>query len=198
MSTPANRLASYRSYSYYHILAICYCTHTASALSVSTSPNKWKHATTGTLGPYSPQPVSSTDAGNYCVLINGATDAAFTISTVNWSSTTAGGATPGDRYTSVALEGSIDISEPKGIVFLDQIVKCCVALGVDFSNSTFVLKTFFTGFGFEPGVGDFVDTLTDIAPLMFTVTDVTGSFTESGGIYHMEAVSSVDGTARLP
>jgi hypothetical protein len=161
------------------------------------------HPPEGTLpnGRYSAKsldPVNNADSKDYCVLINGSTDAAYSITTVNWSSTTAGGATPGDHYTSVALEGSLDISEPKGIVFLDQMIRCCLELGVDSANAIFVLKTFFVGFGYEATAGDFADTVTDIAPFMFTVINATGAFTAAGGTYHLDVVSCVDGTARLP
>ena len=196
MSSPPNRLAAYRSYSYYQVLAICDSTTTAANLASTVSQNAWKHADPSK-GRYSPKDLDGAP-GSYCILINGSTDASYSITTVNWSSTTAGGATPGDRYTSVALEGSIDISEPKGIVFLDQVVKCCVSLNVDSSSAVFVLKTFFTGFGYNNTDGDFIDSITDVAPLMFTVTDMKGTFTELGGQYHMEGVSCVDGTARLP
>jgi hypothetical protein len=61
-----------------------------------------------------------------------------------------------------------------------------------------MLKTFFVGFGYEATTSDFADTIADIAPLMFTVINATGAFTEAGGTYHLEVVSCVDGTARLP
>jgi hypothetical protein len=172
-------------------------------LANSTDPSVWTHPPEGTLpnGRYSAKsldPSKDADSKDYCVLINGSTDAAYTITTVNWSSTTAGGATPEDHYTSVALEGSLDISEPKGIVFLDQMIRCCVELGVDSANAVFVVKTFFVGFGYEAGAGDFADTVTDVAPFMFTVIGATGAFTAGGGTYHLDVVSCVDGTARLP
>ena len=189
MSYPANPLASYRSYSYYHVLAICNSSETAYELSKITSTDVWAHATdNGILGPYSPKKLSvdaSKQDMEYCILINGSSDASYVITKASWNSSTAAGATPNDRYTSVAVEGSITISEPKGIMFLDQTIQCCKALGVDSASATFVLKTFFIGYGYEPSVGEFVDVLSDIPPLQFVATLVTGAFTEAGGEYVM-------------
>lgn len=199
MSDPANRLSSYRSYSYYHILTICDSSETANLISQSTDIDTWQHPSDGTLplGKYSPK-LASNGVGKYCVLINGSTDSAFVITNARWSSATAAAATQLDRNTSIAIEGSLQISEPKGVVFLDQIVKCCAELGVDAATAVFSLKTFFTGFGYESTVGDFVDTINDIPPLQFIAYDVVGSFTQDGGNYEMQFVSCVNGASRLP
>jgi hypothetical protein len=107
----------------------------------------WDHpdSTTAPLGKYSPKTLSA-GTGRYCVLINGSTDAAFVISDVKWSTISAGGATMEDRNTSIAIEGSMRVSEPRGVIFMNQIVDCCRALGVDSSTAVFVLKTFFIGY----------------------------------------------------
>jgi Transglycosylase SLT domain len=213
MSNPPNRLSSFRSYSYYHVLAMCDSSQTADALSRSTDLNVWEHATpdtrvsdtrslTSNLGRYSPKKVEG--AGKYVVLINGSTDAAFVINQAKWTSATGAAAVPGDRSTSIAVEGSISISEPKGVAFLDQVVKCCVALGVDSAQVVYVLKTFFIGFRDDDqifsggGDGDRQDFIADIPPVTFIVYDVTGSFTESGGTYEMLFVAAGHGASRLP
>lgn len=207
MSSPPNKLARFRSYSYYHVLAMCDCSATADALSKSNDLDAWNHATPDTrvvddrrgvndLGPYAPKKVSG--SGNYIVLINGSTDAAFVINTARWTSMTAGDAVPGDRSTSIAVEGSIQISEPKGIVFLDQVVKCSIALGIDSSQVVYVLKTFFVGFGVDDYGAEFVDHMTNVPPITLLVVDVTGQFTEAGGAYDMQFVAAGHGGARLP
>lgn len=208
MSTPQSRLASFRSYSYYHVLAMCDSSQTADALALSTELNVWEHATQDTraedlrantqdLGPYSPKKVPG--AGKYCILINGSTDASFVINTAKWTTATGAQAVPGDRSTSIAIEGSLNISEPKGIVFLDQVVKCSVALGVDSSQVVYVLKTFFVGHGFDSDQRqEYVEHIADIPPMTFTVVDVTGAFTEAGGSYEMLFVGAGHGAARLP
>lgn len=209
MSTPKSRLASFRSYSYYHVLAMCDSTETADALAASTQEGVWDHATADTrvadnrpgtqdLGPYSPKRVEG--AGKYIILINGATDASFVIETAKWTTATGASAVPGDKGTSLAIEGSIRISEPKGIAFLDQVVKCSVALGVDSSQVVYVIKTFFVGFGFNETQTqpEYSEHITDIPPLTFLVYDVTGSFNEAGGSYEMKFVAAGHGAARLP
>jgi hypothetical protein len=204
MSLPANSLASYRSYSYYHVLAMCDCTDTADKLAKETSLDIWNHAT-GTsrvqnipdLGLYSPKCVGGT--GKYVILINGSTDAAFVITKANWATVTAGHAAPGDRGGSIVVEGSMTISEPKGVVFLDQIVQSSLALGVDASQVIYVLKTFIIGHLDEQGqVNQETIHITDIPPLNAIVYDVTGSFTEAGGSYEMQMVGVGHGAVRLP
>lgn len=206
MSNPANSLAAFRSYSYYHVLVMCDSTATADKLAEDSSLDIWNHATQYTrvqglddLGPYSPKCVGG--SGKYIVLINGSTDAAYVITNAKWTTATAANAAPGDKATSIAIEGSLSISEPKGIAFLDQIVQCSITLGVDSSQVVYVLKTFFVGH--LDGITDDEYNapephITDIPPLNCVVYDVTGSFTEAGGTYEMNFVSVGHGAARLP
>jgi len=193
---------------------MCDCTATADMLAASTYEDTWNHATTETayidpapgtenLGRYSPKLVkdgSGNPVGKYIILINGATDASFVITRAQWTTATAAGAVPGDMNTSLAIEGSMSISEPKGVAFLDQVVKCSIALGVDSSQVVYVLKTFFVGHGFDPTTSnnDVYEQITDIPPLNFICYDVTGSFTEAGGSYEMSFVAAGHGAARLP
>lgn len=217
MSTPKSRLASFRSYSYYHVLVMCDSSATAHALASSQLIGAWDHATPETaaidpnistqdLGKFSPKCVGYATGpnqdqsceGRYCVLINGSTDAAFSITNAKWSSATAAGAVPQDGNTSLAVEGSINVSEPRGVAFLDQVVRCAVALGVDNSQVVYCLKTFFVGFTDSNTQEEIPTVLTDIAPVVFTVYDVQGSFTETGGTYEMSFVAQANGVTRLP
>lgn len=201
MSKPANQLAKYRSYSYYHVLAMCDSSQTATLLSSETSLDVWQHATNDNvnvgdatlLGKYSIKTLPA-GVGKYCILINGATDAAFTITHANWTSFTAASATMNDRNTSIALEGKINVSEPRGVIFLDQIVKCCLQLGVDSANTFWVLKTFFVGYTDD----DQVEYISNIPPVTFIAYDVTGTFGVIGGEYEISFVAAANGAARLP
>ncbi len=200
MSSPQNPLASYRSYSYYHVLVLCDSTQTAEALSRETSLEVWQHARPGTtnseLGPMAPKSIDG--AGKYCVLINGSTDAAFSITTATWTTATAASAVKDDRNTSIVIEGSLAVSEPKGIVFLDRVVRACIELGVDSANAVWCLKTFFVGYSVDDGGNEDHSHITDIDPLLFIAIDVAGSFTEQGGFYEISFVSTAHGQARLP
>jgi hypothetical protein len=196
MSKPTNPLSYYRSYSYYHVLLICDSSDTAESIANETELNKWQHPLPGErdpiLGPFTPK--TAANGGKYCVLINGSTDAAVAITEVNWNSTTIGNVVDNDRGTSIAMEGSLAISEPKGILFMDMIVLCCRTLGVDTSMVSWVLKTFFVGYKDD----DSHDHITDVAPLMFIANDITASFTEQGGIYDIQFVAISYGQARTP
>jgi hypothetical protein len=196
MSNPANRLANYRSYSYYHVLAICNSTETAHALATSFDSGAWKHADGNNR--YARKRVNNNDDLLYTILIDGSTDASFVITSAKWSAATAASATPQDRATSIAVEGSMQISEPKGVVFLDQIVASCIELGIDAQTAVFALKTFFVGYGYDELAGEYVDTISDIPPLQFRAYDVTATFTEQGGMYEIQFVAQTGGAARMP
>lgn len=201
MSRPANSLAAFRSYSYYHVLCMCDSTDTADALATSTDLSIWDHATPTNrvgeddLGRYSPKCING--SGKYVVLINGSSNATYVITQAKWTTATAGQAVPGDRGNSLAVEGSMQISEPKGVAFLDQIVKCSIALGVDASQVVYVLKTFFVGH-LDDHSPTYANVISDIPPVNCIVYDVTGSFTNEGGIYEMNFVAVAHGASRLP
>lgn len=207
MSNPPSSLANALSYSYHHILVISDCTDTADALAESQDPNIWEHATPETavsderefskmLGRYAPKQLEN--SGKYVVLINGMTDAAFTISSAKWSTATAASARPNDQGTSIAIEGSLTISEPRGVEFLDQVIRSCIALGIDASQAIFSLKTFFVTHSYSPDRGEYSEIIADIPPINFLTYDATGKFTEAGGVYELQFVSIGHGAARLP
>lgn len=218
MSNPPNPLADYRSVSYYHVLAICDTTSTAAKLSTLTDENAWRHATTdltnggvsftdySQYGKYAPKTLLLDSAdrngqreGRYSILIDGSSDAEFSITEASWLATTTGAVTPNDRGTSIAIEGTLRVSEPRGVVFADTIVSICRALKVNSSNAIFVLKTFFVGHAHSNiGESDLPQTITDIDPYVFTVIDLQGTYTELGGTYEIVSVGQQHGTGRLP
>lgn len=196
-----NPLAKFKSYSYYHVLAVCNSSETADVLASQTSDivDSWLHpaGTVGTktsedLGRYAPKSLGQ--GMQYCILINGATDSTYSITKVAIQTLVGAGAVNNDRYTSLAVEGEIEISEPKGVSFLDTIVRCCASLEKDPAHVTFVLKTFFVGYN----QNDQIETIPGVTPLSFIVRDANGTFTEAGGMYHLDIVALQNGVSRLP
>lgn len=201
MSIPSSLLTQFRSYSYHHILVVCDNSKTAEALTASDDDGIWQHAADDAtpLGRYSPKKVQNAEGSmQYCVLINGMVDASFTIPRIQWAATTTGAATPHDNNTSVALEGSMTISEPKGVVFLDQLARCCNALGANASTVVYLVKTVFIGYSYNEDTGDDVVYISDIPPLTVMLTNAAGKFTEQGGTYDLNFVAMTGGAARLP
>lgn len=219
MSTPKNSLDKFRSYRYYHVLAICDSTATAEALGQAglNDPSVWLHAEPSSLsssqslnqylGKYGVKEISlqqsndkdSSLLGRYCILINGSTDADLVITNAKWTGFTAANATPGDFNTSNAVEGSITISEPRGVIFADLIVLCCQALNVDASTAVFCLKTFFVGYATnEQTNNDEGITVINVEPLIFLAIDFTATYSETGGVYELTFVAMANGAARLP
>lgn len=195
MSIPASRLAQYRSYNYYHVLAVCATSEAADSLVEVMEPDVWSHPPEN---PFGVKNIGQTEATQYCILIHGATDASFVINGARWVATTGGDATAQSNEAAVAIEGNLEIVEPKGIVFLDKYVECCNNMNTNSSSAVCVLKTFFVGFGFDEHTGEFVDTIADIPGIQFTITNTTGTFTEQGGVYNIEFVGMVGGGTRLP
>lgn len=196
MSIPASRLASYRSYNYHHVLVMCATSAAADELVNNSDPDVWMHPPGD--NPYARKNIGTNADMQYCVLINGATDATFVINSATWTATTGGDATPRSSNAAVAIEGSMEIVEPKGIEFMDKLVECATNMDVNISSVVYVLKTFFVGYGYNEIDGDFVDTIYDIPGIQFTMIDATGTFTERGGQYQISFVAMAGGGPRLP
>lgn len=199
MSTPNSRLSKYRTYSYYHIVALCDSTDTATQLSTTTDFSVWTRQPTATpsnaaesLGRFNP--ITLPEGGSYIILMDGATDADVILSALNWTTLTALPSTD-SLASSISLTGNMTFSEPKGIVLLDRIVRCTNVLNV--GSATWCIKTVFIGSGYDSSRGDFQDIITDIPPIMLMVTEATASFTEEGGFYQFEFVSMTDGMSRV-
>ena len=208
-SVDINRLSDLRSYSYFFSLVLCRNSAIAETLAQQQNLASWQHPTSAKqaqffdtpLGEYAPRALDGGNTSNdYCVLIFGATDAVFSITDVTWMSVTASEAVPGDQNTSIAVEGSFKVSEPRGILFVDKIVDCCTALGVDAATVSWMLKPFFVGYGTDTSTPqqDVATMIADVRPLMFIPYDVTGVYTEAGGTYEVQFVGLANGATRLP
>lgn len=199
MSNPINPLAKFRSYSYYHVLAVCDTSVTASELSHASNPNLWQHAQSvmdspdiELLGKYAPK--TTPNGGRYIVLINGAEDADLIIEKVQYYSTVAGMAVDGDGSSSIACEGVMRISEPYGMNFFDVMTLALLSLEVDVTSASFLLKTFFIG---HTDSGS-VETISTVAPLEILISDMKAKVSEAGGIYNLDFVAQAGGAARMP
>ncbi len=208
-SVDINRLSDARSYSYYFVLVMCKDSDTAEALAKDNTGSIWRHPLGpdeaekwGAMGKYSPRKLTLEGVPcEFCVLIDGSSDADFAITDVRWLSATAAEAVPGDAGTSVAVEGSVKVSEPRGVIFVDQIVTCTQALNVDASSVVWLLKPFFVGYD-NKGLGrnnqDSALFINDIKPVMFIPYDIAGVFAETGGVYDMQWVGMANGATRMP
>lgn len=206
------RLERFRSYSYYHVVAICADSATAHALaSYGNFPEMWEHPSNPLEADLSPSecvnimggnvvqdttymnskylPVNFSDrseavggvsidgAGKYVILINGSTDARFVIN--NYVIHTVSGTTHNTNSTSQA---SMNITEPLGIGFMDEILRAYHTLGTNHESSIYVVKTFFVGYQFEPGGSnnDTVQIISDIPAAQYNISGIAGKITETG------------------
>lgn len=197
MSTPLNPLSRYRSYAYYHFLIMCEDSSVAQTLQTSNDfvkllidqdPTKITRFNTVPNG------------GKYVVLINGMVDAHLSISHIEWEALTAANAVVGDQFTSMALEGTMSIREPKGFRFTNYIKEGCQVLNKDLVGVVWMLKTIFVGYGVTTDGSNtsFTDMITNVKPLLFYMTDLSGTFDETGSQYEVKFVGNNDGVARLP
>jgi hypothetical protein len=205
-----NRLSNYRSYRYYFALVVCDSAVTAEAISQQTNLDVWEHQVdenkltkygvktiqVSSRGNSASRGSSDTVFGKYIVLINGSTDADFVITELKYGSMTAANAVPGDFGTSIAVEGTLKVSEPKGILFLDTITRAISVLNIDPSQAVYVLKPFFVGFRDDNNFSN--EPINDLKPLMFIPYDISAVYTPEGGVYDMGFVAISNGVSRFP
>lgn len=206
MSVPLNPLSNFQSYSYYHVLAICDSTETANALITSNLQDIWLPATNTSVpahlwakfGKRSPRTIKLNDRsinGQYSIFIDGSRDGDFSIEAASWTTVTTASVTASDNNTSIAINGSMTIIEPKGILLADTLVNLCVEMGIDSAQAVYVLKTFFIG---HSATNDTPQTITNVKPLMLLITNLSGKFTEAGGTYLVDFTAMQHGVTRLP
>ena len=195
MSDPQNPLNYFRNYSYHHIMIACDGTKTAEAL-VDAEISRFDRRSDydESVDWLCPQAIGD---GRYIVMINGLTDVRYTIKSAKWSNVlipnegTNEGTT---HFRTMATDGEIEIAEPMGVRFLNDMNKVTKALGTDANGVCFVLKTIFVGHR-DDGTEEWIN---DIRPLLFFVYDISALFDVTGAEYIMSFVGIVNGAARLP
>ena len=206
MSTPYNVLSKYRTYSYHHILVICDNVETATSISIADN-------TTGTSqlndvvkrsveGLYSSErlEIDPITGGKYVVMINGMTDAHYSIDELKWESVTGQrGNNNSGNYTAMVTEGAMVINEPKGVRFLNDIKKTYEALNRDHNSCVWMIKTIFVGYNdHHQAKANQPEYFTNILPLIFTVVDLEAEFNVQGSIYDIKFVNINNGVSKMP
>ena len=196
MSTPANILAQYSSYTYHHILIACDSSLVAEELATINDKRLYLRPV-GQKNRYD-RIESPKGSGYYVIMIDGLTDADFVMDNLSWSTTTAIDASIGSHFTSLATEGSFTVSEPRGIRFFDKLNYICDGLDTDPTGIVWLLKTIFIGRKFTVAEGKTVDYIANVPPFLFMIYDIKGSFTIAGGEYTISFSGLNDGAARMP
>lgn len=194
MSKPQNPLNYFRTYSYHHILVVCDGTDTAEALAKQTEITVFDHESADKR--FCPQRVRGGN-GKYVVLINGTSDAQFTIKSAKWASVLIpnediNGSTT--HFSTMAVDGEIVIQEILGVNFLNVLNEITKSLGTDPNGVCFLLKTIFVGHRDDGST----ETITNVKPLMFLAYDVGALFDVTGAEYTVAFVGIVNGAAQLP
>jgi len=210
MSNPINPLSKYRSYNYQQMLILCDTTETAEKLS---SSNRFLDFTRSKdadrvntpddpYAKYKPYNIELTNgrSGKYIILIDGTRDAEFRITKANWYNTVAapaGGV--GNETGTYNAGGEMQINEPQGIRFMNVLTKAADSLGSDPNAVICMLKTIFIGHATATYADDdFPDPITNIKPMMFLMSGITGSFTITGGDYTVEFAGINHGVTKQP
>jgi len=196
MSTPKNPLDVFRSYAYHHILIACDGTETAEKLATVSEITAFDHE--GAEAKFCPRKVTG-GSGQYIVLINGMSDAQFTITDAKWTSVLIPNNKQGEGDASttirtMAVDGEINIQEPLGVNFLNLLNDVTKSLGTDPNGVVFMLKTIFVGHH-HAGRTEYI---TNIRPLLFLAYDITSLFDVTGAEYTLSFVGISNGAAQLP
>lgn len=191
MSRPQNVLNNFRSYSYHHILVACDGTESALALAEETQLTTFDHEQADRKFD-----AQTNSKGRYVVLINGMSDTQFSITSAKWSNVFIPTQNTPDKSThfrTMAVDGQLDIKEPKGVNFLNQLNEVRKSLGTDANGIVFLLKTIFVGHRDD----GYTETISNIRPLLFVMYDITALFDVEGAEYTMAFVGVSNGAARM-
>lgn len=195
-----NPLSRYRTYSYHHIVIACDTTEVAEVLAQSTELDGYMRPPDQRFNtseePYAKYKPIETSVGNYCILINSFTDAELVIQSVNWKTQLdLNTVYSGDKHIAGTSEGTMNIQEPRGIKFLNIITQIADFLQINNTETTFLLKTVFTGY---PHNNEAPVVISNIRPVFFMMMDVDAEFTNSGGTYNVKIHGAVNNLARHP
>lgn len=196
MSTK-NPLHEFSSWSYKHFLIGCDSTEVAKFLASPDSsflndvlsgdyPDLYVHDIAG--------------KGKFVVGINGYKSARYFFESVEWQSMFmppfSSNTREYDHLTSMALEGKLNIREPKGVILLNVMNEIGKALNTGPNGTVWMLKTVFVGHkNDKPGI-DF--RISNIKPLLFHIIDIQAEFSNDGGKYDISFVGNVNGVSKAP
>ena len=144
MSNPSNPLSNFRTYTYHHILSICDNVKTATTAAQNTNISQYLNTSTSNLTESDVSVVKNKDgsSGKYVLLVNSLKDARYSIENLKWESITGQiGDDNIDNYTSMATEGSITITEPLGLRFLNEVQNAYKLLNSDPTACVWMIKT---------------------------------------------------------
>jgi len=217
MSNPPNPLSQYHTYSYHHILLACSTTKVAEALHKSNELVTFrrdatqKNTDTDPFGKYNAREVGD---GRYIIVINGMEDADLIITDLKWKSVTAAsaGSNGVDRFSTMTLDGSMVIDEPRGVKFMNIMTEVANRLRSDPNGIIFMIKTIFIGHTSSSvayslnqsqaetitsaRTGDVYDPITNVRPSLFFLTDITGQFRIEGGRYNIGLIGVSNGASK--
>lgn len=191
-----NPLLDYRSYSYHHVLAIANDTRVVDELLKSTKLSDFIHTDKNRRELRANPNDPSGATGSYVVLINGMQDADFVINAAKWQNIM----TPGfgaSATTTMAVEGTMTIIEPKGVRFFNAMNDALSKLGVEPSDATFILKTIFVGHHSKLSNIE-TENIMNVKPITFVPYDITVDFSEVGASYDLSFVATTNGASKLP
>jgi len=205
MANFENPLDKFRSHSYYHVLVVCSNTTAAETLQNSSAlletgrqnqsiEEKYKVKGINSNGEsvnIDPNSTSNPNIqGKYVILFNGSTDAEFVIDSVRWTNLISPAENDPNTYTTIAVEGEMDIQEPRGARFLNIINNAIRQMGIEVSAVAFMLKTVFVG----AGIGE---TISNIPPLIFVLYDMEATFDIVGANYTLNFMTMNNGAAKM-
>ena len=201
-----NQLDKFRSYSYYHILAVCATNglqnvapifeNNAEVLKLINTPtpkNEDGYRLSLAVGD------SGDTLDSYFILCNGMQDVDFVVDSLVLEAVVQGTPISTGSQALIGLNGEIVIKEPHGVKFLNVYRAICTELNTTAEGLLMIIKTIFVGethsIGGQPSR---IDTVLDVPPVYGNITSFKIGVTELGSTYTAIFSNCVGGIAHLP
>lgn len=201
MSTPTNRLAVFRSYTYFHVLVACDSADTVSSLVTNGTFNDITalNSVTRENNQRAVQYVTGNQQG-YIVMVDGARDADLQIEEIIWDSYLMNYGSDPSEALPFAFNGTLKIFEPRNVSFINTLIKTSQMLGTnDILSMPFIIKTYFVGVtdGLDNSGVPQQQVISDIDPLTVYVTNITAVIDQTGTTYEVTFFNMGDGLTGL-
>lgn len=201
-----NQLDKFRSYSYYHVLAVCdtkglqnvapVFEDNAEVLKLINTPTPKNED-----GYRLPLSVSRSGSSldKYFVLCNGMQDVDFVVDSLTLEAVVQGTPISTGSQALLGLNGEIVIKEPHGVKFLNAYRAICAELNTTVEGLVLIIKTVFVGETYATdGQPSIIGSVLNVPPVYGSITDFKIGVTELGSTYTAFFTNAVGGIAHIP
>jgi hypothetical protein len=187
MSTPANILDQFRSFSYHHFIIVA--NNTEALRQLQTGQLSFSALSALTHGQTISTTNSSSGSSSIVMVINSEVDSKFYLESVSYQTMFMDVSQAGKQMTA-ATKMEMVIRETGGATFLNFLNDLSnTTLQASFDSCCFLLKTFFVGHRDDGTVSAPIQ----VQPIPFIIAKMDSSFDHTGGVHTIEAVAMTMG-----